>query len=308
MDKNTYIYNKRDEGGDAISYYKVNGVRKSFFDMEYLSKAASMYPYYCEGPHTHDFYVIYCFFERGGIASFDFQDHPLAPNTIVFMPPSRVSSYNGNTDVDGFIITFSDDFINMFSEGMRKFFREELFSPYKESSILCMDNNAAEGAKWILQTLYGACTENPNAFGRDDCLSSLLCIFIIHLYRYVACSKEERQTLYTDSNPVYYSFLASLGANYRSIHSVKGYAEALNVSVGRLNKCVRNAVGSSPIKLIETRIVLEAKHLLDFSHSMKVKEIAFQLGFCDTSHFAKFFKRNCGVSPSAYRNKNNAKR
>jgi len=54
------------------------------------------------------------------------------------------------------------------------------------------------------------------------------------------------------------------------------------------------------LKIINDRVILEAKRQLLHS-SLKIKEIAFYLGFEDPSYFVKFFKRQTGYLPAEFR-------
>ena len=57
----------------------------------------------------------------------------------------------------------------------------------------------------------------------------------------------------------------------------------------------------SPLKIINERIVLEAKRQILHS-TLSIKEVAFQLGFEDPSYFVKFFKRMTGKMPKEFKN------
>ncbi|MDC8107001.1 helix-turn-helix domain-containing protein [Chryseobacterium sp. B21-037] len=56
----------------------------------------------------------------------------------------------------------------------------------------------------------------------------------------------------------------------------------------------------SPLEFIKQRIVLEAKKLLHSSNK-SIKEIAFELGFNNFSHFSYFFRTQTGWTPKNYR-------
>lgn len=47
---------------------------------------------------------------------------------------------------------------------------------------------------------------------------------------------------------------------------------------------------------------MEAKRMIRYS-DLRIKEIAFDLGFKDDSYFIKLFKRNVGMSPIEFREK-----
>ena len=52
--------------------------------------------------------------------------------------------------------------------------------------------------------------------------------------------------------------------------------------------------------VINNRIILEAKRLLVYTNRSTI-EIAAELGYNDSSHFSKFFKKHTGKSPTAFR-------
>ena len=76
--------------------------------------------------------------------------------------------------------------------------------------------------------------------------------------------------------------------HFRQIHEVKEYAKALNLSVGTLNKSVTKVSGKRPLEIINERIVLEAKRMLNYSLELRVKQVAAMLGFADVSNFFIF--------------------
>ncbi|PKF75224.1 helix-turn-helix domain-containing protein [Chryseobacterium sp. PMSZPI] len=83
------------------------------------------------------------------------------------------------------------------------------------------------------------------------------------------------------------------------------YAEKLKISTHHLNDIVRLLRGTTVKKMINQRLILEAKRELSFG-ALTVKEIAFKLGFNDASYFSRFFKKHTGQNPDFF--KNNEKR
>ncbi|MFP7654437.1 helix-turn-helix domain-containing protein [Chryseobacterium proteolyticum] len=55
--------------------------------------------------------------------------------------------------------------------------------------------------------------------------------------------------------------------------------------------------------MIAQRLLLEAKRELSFG-ALTVKEVAFRLGFNDSSYFSRFFKKHSGYSPEQFKNMN----
>lgn len=89
--------------------------------------------------------------------------------------------------------------------------------------------------------------------------------------------------------------------HFREKHSVVHYADLLNKSAKTLSNLFSEQGQKSPLRIIHERIATEAKRLLIYTDK-PVKEIAFHLGFTDVSAFHRFFKKQAGLSPSAFKN------
>lgn len=95
-------------------------------------------------------------------------------------------------------------------------------------------------------------------------------------------------------------FQSAVNENYLELHEVAEYAALLNISAGYLSEMVKAQSGKPAIKHIHERILLEAKRLL-FHTDTSLKEMAYHLGFADASYFNRFFKREAGETPAAFR-------
>ena len=82
--------------------------------------------------------------------------------------------------------------------------------------------------------------------------------------------------------------------------SLAEFAQSVNLSVWRLCHIFKSDVGMPPIKYLRLLRMERAKGLLESSF-LSVKEIAFQVGLNDESHFVRDFKTTYGSSPAIYR-------
>ena len=82
--------------------------------------------------------------------------------------------------------------------------------------------------------------------------------------------------------------------------SLTEFAQSVNLSVWRLCHIFKSDVGMPPIKYLRLLRMERAKGLLESSF-LSVKEIAFQVGLNDESHFVRDFKATYGHSPAIYR-------
>jgi AraC-like DNA-binding protein/mannose-6-phosphate isomerase-like protein (cupin superfamily) len=79
-------------------------------------------------------------------------------------------------------------------------------------------------------------------------------------------------------------------------------AKALGVSAVWLNRQFRQELGVSPAEWLRSRRIAEAKRLLSVER-MGVTEAAVVLGFRSSQYFATAFRRETGVTPSSYRDR-----
>jgi AraC-like DNA-binding protein len=90
-------------------------------------------------------------------------------------------------------------------------------------------------------------------------------------------------------------------ANFKSEHAVSFYARQLCKSPKTLSNFFAVYNHKSPSQVIQERILIEAKRLL-FYTDRPVKQITYELGFEDSSHFSNFFKKHTQSSPVDFRN------
>ncbi len=77
-------------------------------------------------------------------------------------------------------------------------------------------------------------------------------------------------------------------------------AQSVNLSIWRLSHVFRSEVGVSPIQYLRVLRMEKAKYLLETSF-LSVKEITYQVGLRDESHFVRDFKKTYGAWPTMYR-------
>src|ERR671929_1500628 len=94
--------------------------------------------------------------------------------------------------------------------------------------------------------------------------------------------------------------LEMMRADVRGELTLTEFAQSVNLSVWRLSHIFKSDVGMPPIKYLRLLRMERAKELLESSF-LSVKEIAFQVGLNDESHFVRDFKSTYGFSPALYR-------
>lgn len=95
-------------------------------------------------------------------------------------------------------------------------------------------------------------------------------------------------------------FLALVEANFLTQWSVAQYAQQLGLSTTHLNRLVRAASGRTAQALVHERLTREACRRLLYV-AAPAASLAWELGFNDAAYFSRFFKRQTGLSPQAWR-------
>lgn len=83
------------------------------------------------------------------------------------------------------------------------------------------------------------------------------------------------------------------------------YAEACDISERNFYACFKRWCGKTPVDYRNEIRLTAAASLLKRSN-LSVAEIAFKTGFEDPYYFSRIFKKNMGLSPAAYRKRENS--
>ncbi|MGA9276188.1 AraC family transcriptional regulator [Ilumatobacter sp.] len=98
----------------------------------------------------------------------------------------------------------------------------------------------------------------------------------------------------------YRDYRAAVDDGCRRWHLVAPYARSLGCSAKSLNRACRAIADVSAKDVIVARIVLEAQRRLALSDDT-VAAISRQLGFDEATNFVKYFRRETGMTPTAFR-------
>ena len=105
------------------------------------------------------------------------------------------------------------------------------------------------------------------------------------------------------SSELYSEFMAVLKEHCSESNDVGYYADRLNVSTRYLAQVTKRMADKTPKGVIDDYVMQQARMLLTTTDKT-IQEIAFELAFSSQAHFAKFFKKTSGCSPSEYRKRN----
>jgi len=93
---------------------------------------------------------------------------------------------------------------------------------------------------------------------------------------------------------------ALVEARFRQQPGQAELAALLGITPTQLNRVCHQVLGHSALGVLHGRLVLEAQRDLAYT-TLSVKQIALGLGFADAGYFSRFFLRQTGHSPCAWR-------
>ena len=250
--------------------------------------------------HTHSYYQIIWFKKGSGVHYVDFNEYPIVDNTLIFISPGQIHFFERNTNFEGVLIHFNECFLADEQSSENIFLKYNMFNAFDTVPYYTVSDEVAMNLQYISDQLKDE-MHNEHAFAYHDYLKYLIKIFLINIQRNAQRGTGTPLCINNSANRIFVRFRQLLEHNYRECHTVKEYAQFMNISTKTLTNSIVESSRSTPLKLINERIILEAKRYLLYS-SLKVKEISYLLGFEDPSYFVKFFKRNTGSLPIEFRN------
>jgi AraC-like DNA-binding protein/mannose-6-phosphate isomerase-like protein (cupin superfamily) len=247
-------------------------------------------------PHRHSFYHIVLFTSGKGFHTIDFEQFPVKKGQIYFMIPGQVHSWQFEKNVDGYVLNFSDAFINSFLRNDQYPEQFSFLEGIAKNSVIDLNPVATKEAIALLHAVLEEDQQKKTLF-TDMQRLKLLELFIL-VGRNIAAPSTE--IVAKNNDLVIRNFRKLVAQYYTTLKLPKEYAALLYITPNHLNALCNDLLGKPAGEVIRDRILLEAKRLL-INADMSISEIAWQLNFTDNSYFTKFFKKQAGITPEAFR-------
>jgi AraC-like DNA-binding protein len=123
----------------------------------------------------------------------------------------------------------------------------------------------------------------------------VLSILLLHVGNHVLRSSEH-------ADAAFEAFRQAVEDDFAHTHRVEDYARQLGYSVRTLTRASHVATGYGAKRVIQQRVLLEAKRLLVHS-DLTSTAIAARIGMPDPAAFGKFFRNQTGETPATFRDR-----
>ncbi len=231
-----------------------------------------------EWPHRHNFYSLIWFTEGSGFYVIDMQEFEIIPNRIFQVSPKQIHNWDYAENSKGYILVCDASLALTLNLGYS--------SPYIDIG------DKASLLKEIFTNLLTETKKNDNLACRN--VESGISYLYAILERLSADKKIKSQgldkTLERLKHVVYEDFHQT---------KVERYAEMIGFSADILNPVCKQITGITLKQFILDLKVTEAKRLLIYSDK-NINEIAYSLGFDDSSYFSRIFKKKTSFTPLGF--------
>jgi len=242
--------------------------------------------------HRHDFFYVLVLNKAAGQHVIDFVPHTITGPEGYFMRPGQVHQLELAKGSTGFLIQFSTEFY--FPKNSTAHLLLRTASSSNHYPLNAANFNKLESFLNHIEREY---LEKGERY--EEAIMAAMNIFFIELLRLKKVNVPEKANLYNQERLD--QFRELLETNIFTHKQVSEYAEMLHLSVYQLNAIAKAALGKTCSELINDQIILEAKRCL-LATSRQVNQTAYRLGYEDVSYFIRFFKKQTGYSPEAFRN------
>ncbi len=211
---------------------------------------------------------------------------------MIFVPPGKAHGFRFSRDIDGLVLTALADRLSSLASADR-----QIADFAGTLRIVPMDETAdTDTACTAIQSI--ATELAGRKLGAPLLLESLTTLAVVALARIDRRDALSRQPD-RDQDRVE-ALLDLIETHYRARPTVAFLANRLGLSPAHLNRLARAATGLSIQGLTDRRTLEAARRDLVFTPS-PVQAIAYSLGFADPAYFNRFFRRQTGMTPGAYR-------
>lgn len=239
-------------------------------------------------PHRHDrLHQLLLLRSGAGTAHLDGQALPLGPLSLINVPAGNVHAFTFEPGTQGLVITLADEMLATTLAGA-----DDARLALGRAFVGVVDATMATVATHIWHEFSGL-------RGARALVLRGLCATLLGLVARVGALAEAGHG--SAARPeLLQRFEKLLETHYPAHWSVADYAKALAISPTHLSRLVRTATGEPASRLIEARVVREARRNLAYTN-LRIATIADTLGYADPAHFSRVFTRSVGVSPRRFR-------
>ncbi|MFL6084958.1 MAG: helix-turn-helix domain-containing protein [Mycobacterium sp.] len=227
---------------------------------------------------------------RGGRldCSVDFSEHRLVDGDLIWVKPGQILQFGPQLHTSqGIIVLFAPGFVDDATASAAHADRPD-------ASLTAVRSPALFHLAEMLADEY----DNPGGLPATihiAIIRHVLSILLLRIGNHGHPSSEP-------ANAAFEAFRQAVEDGFAVTHRVEDYARQLGYSVRTLTRTSHVATGYGAKRVIQERVLLEAKRLLAHTE-LTSTAIAGRIGMPDPATFGKFFRRQTGQTPTTFRDR-----
>jgi AraC family transcriptional activator of pobA len=269
-----------------------------FIHIETIRSRSSLHEWTIRAHRHRNLFQILLIEQGGGEMSFETATMPFSAPAAILIPATTAHGFRFTPQVtDGWVVSFTEDVADALGDQSG-----EALARLKAVAAdpLVPLKSAAEAKR--LSALCADLDEEASLAreGFRLAMRGLLALIAIEVVRLGVSRARSGAVTLEPADPRVDELRRLIDAHFRKERLISFYAEKLAMTADRLNDHVKRATGVTAGHLIRQRVLTEAKRQLVFT-GQPIHEIAYDLAFSDPSHFTRFFRKQTGTTPQAFR-------
>jgi AraC-like DNA-binding protein len=227
---------------------------------------------------------------RGGRldCSVDFTEHRLVEGNLIWVKPGQILQFGPQLETSqGIVVLFAPGFLDDATSSAAMADRPDV-------SLVAVRSPALLPLTEMLADDYDNPSRLPAAV-HIAVIRHMLSILLLRIGNHRHPSSEP-------ADAAFEAFRQAVEESFARTHRVEDYARQLGYSVRTLTRTSHVATGYGAKRVIQERVLLEAKRLLAHSE-LTSTAIAGRVGMPDPTAFGKFFRRQTGETPTTFRDR-----
>lgn len=238
--------------------------------------------------HSHQYNEIMVFIKGGGLHNINFTTNTIENNALHLLAARDLHWVERDRLSEGFALIYKEQFLIKLQEFTGRSGLTDFFS---YSKIINLNEEEATDFHFLIMELFKQ--KEEHLYGLNLAASFLAKI---------AETFEDQVCIPKKADPIIPDLIELINQHYKSQCSSSEYASMLHLPLRTLNKRVQSATGFSVHKLIQEKVLKEAKRMIvQSSHQLHISSISFDLGFNEPAHFCNWFKKLTGVNPKDFK-------
>lgn len=269
-----------------------------FIHIETIRSRSSLHQWtICAHRHRNLFQIL-LIEKGGGEMSFETVTMPIPAPAAILVPATIAHGFRFTPEVtDGWVVSFTEDVAGALGDQSGEALAR--LNAIASNPLVPLAS-AAEAGK--LSALCRELDEEASLAreGHRIAMRGLLALIAIEVVRLGASRARTGAVTLAPADLRVEQLRRLIDEHFRKERLIRFYADRLAMTADRLNDHVKRATGVTAGHLIRQRVLTEAKRQLVFT-TQPIHEIAYDLAFSDPSHFTRFFRKQTGTTPQAFR-------